>query len=172
MVQGSSGRRKPNNKKGECNLIYKFAEGSIHSVSAQIVGPILNKMGEEGRLTPKNVVDEARPQESPLHPEFEWNDAVAAEKWREKQAQLLIAHTICIQDDNPSVPPTRAFYVTVEKSHYEPISVILKDESKREVLLENAKRELISLKKKYSTLQELSNVFIAIDQLTIDDINQ
>ena len=150
-------------------MIYKFTEGAIHHVPAQVVGPIFDRMGNEGRLTPKNVVDEARPEESPLHPEFEWDDAVAAEKWRKKQAQLLIIHTIRIQEDNPTATPVRAFHVTVEKSHYEPVDLILKDEAKREVLLENAKRELISFKKKYSALQELASVFDAIDQITIDE---
>lgn len=151
-------------------MIYKFASGSVHCVSPEVAGPILNRMGEEGRLTPKNVVNEARPEESPLHPEFEWDDAIAAEKWREKQAQLLIAHTIMIDEEQPNAEPSRAFYVTVEKSHYEPIQVILKDEAKRSVLLENAKRELISFKKKYKTLNELAKVFDAIDQLTIEDV--
>ncbi len=151
-------------------MIYKFAEGSIHTVSAQVVGPILDQMGRKGILTPKNVVDEARPEDSPLHPEFEWDDAIAAEKWREKQAQLLIIHIVKIDEPEPSSTPIKAFHVTVEKSHYEPIDIILKDEMKRNVLLENAKRELISFKKKYHTLSELSNVFMAIDQITIDDI--
>lgn len=152
-------------------MIYKFAEGSIHTVSAQVVGPILDQMGRKGILTPKNVVDEARPEDSPLHPEFEWDDAIAAEKWREKQAHLLIIHTIKIEEpESSSSIPIKAFHVTVEKSHYEPIDIIMKDETKRSVLLENAKRELISFKKKYSTLSELANVFMAIDQITIDDI--
>ena len=152
-------------------MIYKFAQGSVHAVSAQVAGPLLNQMGTEGRLTPKNVVEEARPEDSPLHPEFEWNDTVAAEKWREKQAQLLIAHTIRVEESETfNNPQTRAFFVTVEKSHYEPVDVIMRDEKKRNVLLENAKRELISFKKKYSSLTELSSVFLAIDQLTIYDI--
>lgn len=151
-------------------MIYQFAKGSIHAVSAQVVGPIFDQMGREGRLTPKNVVDEARPEDSPLHPEFEWDDAVAAEKWREKQAQLLIIHTVQIDEPENGSTPIKAFHVTVEKSHYEPIDIILKDETKRNVLLENAKRELLGFKKKYSTLSELSKVFLAIDQLTIDDI--
>lgn len=150
-------------------MIYKFAEGSVHHVSAQVAGPILNRMGEEGRLTPKNVVDEARPEDSPLHPEFEWNDAIAAEKWREKQAQLLIAHTIIVNEEAEEKKPVRAFFVTTERSIYEPIHTILRDENKKSVLLENAKRELIVFKKKYATLTELSGVFNAIDQLTIED---
>lgn len=151
-------------------MIYKFASGSVHCVSPEVAGPILNRMGEEGRLTPKNVVDEARPEESPLHPEFEWDDAIAAEKWREKQAQLLIAHTIIVNEEDEKPEPVRAFFVTVEKSRYEPINAIMKDEAKKNVLLENAKRELIAFKKKYKTLNELAKVFDAIDQLTIEDV--
>lgn len=151
-------------------MIYKFAAGSVHCVSPEVAGPILNRMGEEGRLTPKNVVNEARPEESPLHPEFEWDDAIAAEKWREKQAQLLIAHTIIVNEEDEKPEPVRAFYVTVEKSHYEPINAIMKDEAKKNVLLENAKRELIAFKKKYKTLNELAKVFDAIDQLTVEDV--
>ena len=161
MVRQAKAKKK---QRGD-SLIYKFAEGSIHSVSAQIVGPILNRMGEEGRLTPKNVVEEARPEDSPLHPEFEWDNQIAAEKWREKQAQLLIAHTIIVEEGS-SQNPVRAFHVTVEKGHYEPINLILQDETKRDTLLENAKRELIAFKKKYKILNELANVFAEIDKLT------
>lgn len=150
-------------------MIYKFTEGSVHAVRPEIAGPILDHLGREGRLTPKDVVESARPLDSPLHPEFEWDDAIAAEHWREKQAHLLIIHTVKVEETS-TYNPVRAFHVTVEKSHYEPIDVILQDETKKSVLLENAKRELISFKKKYSTLTELSHVFDAIDQLTFDKV--
>lgn len=43
-----------------------------------------------GRLTPKDVVDAARPPSSPLHPFFEWDDETAAESWRIETARELI----------------------------------------------------------------------------------
>lgn len=43
-----------------------------------------------GRLTASAVVDAARDEESPLHARFEWNDGVAAERWRLEQARELI----------------------------------------------------------------------------------
>lgn len=149
-------------------MIYKFAEGSIHHIPAQVAGEILNRMGEEGRLTPRNVVEEARPEDSPLHPEFDWDDAIAAEKWREKQAHLLIATTILVKEEQEKAGTVRAFFVTTQKCVYEPINLIMQDETKKSVLLENAKRELIAFKKKYAILTELTGVFDAIDQLQFD----
>lgn len=43
-----------------------------------------------GRLTPADVVADARDPASPLHGYFEWDDSVAGEKYREHQARALI----------------------------------------------------------------------------------
>jgi len=43
-----------------------------------------------GRLTPEEVVDEARDPDSPLHRYFEWDDSAAAEAWRLNQARSMI----------------------------------------------------------------------------------
>jgi len=43
-----------------------------------------------GILTPSAVVDEARPEDSPLHAAFEWDDSIAAEKYRLEQARRLL----------------------------------------------------------------------------------
>lgn len=49
----------------------------------------LSKLGG-GTLTPTAVLDDARSPNSPLHDYFEWNDDVAAEKYRLDQARRLI----------------------------------------------------------------------------------
>jgi hypothetical protein len=43
-----------------------------------------------GRLTAPLVVEAARPEDAPLHSQFEWDDGVAAEKYRLTQARHLI----------------------------------------------------------------------------------
>jgi hypothetical protein len=43
-----------------------------------------------GKLTPEQVLDAARPDESPLHGFFEWDDSAAAEAYRIEQARELI----------------------------------------------------------------------------------
>jgi len=49
-----------------------------------------------GRLTAAEVVAAARPQTSPLHAYFLWNDTVAAGRWRLVQARELI-RTVRVQ---------------------------------------------------------------------------
>lgn len=43
-----------------------------------------------GALRPDDVVDDARDPKSPLHDQFEWDDSVAAHKYRISQARTLI----------------------------------------------------------------------------------
>src|SRR5262245_40933442 len=45
-----------------------------------------------GRLTPRMVVEAAKAKAHPLHDEFEWDDSVAAQKYREDQARELIRY--------------------------------------------------------------------------------
>ena len=44
----------------------------------------------KGKVTPALVVLAARPDESPLHQYFEWDDTKAGEKYREMQARTLL----------------------------------------------------------------------------------
>lgn len=60
-------------------------------VDAQTAGMELDRIRRrDGTIHPAVVVDESRPEDAPLHPAFEWRDAVAAERYREHQATQLI----------------------------------------------------------------------------------
>jgi hypothetical protein len=58
----------------------------------QAMAAELNRMAKKngGKITPRMVVDAARDEDSPLHSYFEWDDAIAAEKYREMQARTLL----------------------------------------------------------------------------------
>lgn len=114
------------------------------------------------------MVDASRPEDAPLHSLFEWNDSVAAEKYREDQARCIIRHVCIMQDDDQQeAEPIRAFFqIESDSSDYEPTMVIMNDDEKRERLLDIAKRELTAFKNKYRQLTELSKVFAAIDEVT------
>lgn len=58
-----------------------------------------------GKLTPKDVVNEARPKTAVLHPCFEWKDAVAGELYREHQARNLIRAVRVVRDESPDSVP-------------------------------------------------------------------
>jgi hypothetical protein len=59
---------------------------------------------ENGLLTPDGVLEEAKDESNPLHPAFEWDDAVAGKRWRRKQAQELIYSVRVICDNEKPEP--------------------------------------------------------------------
>ena len=134
-------------------------------VDAQSAGEELDRIYQKhGNLIPSNVVEESRDETSVLHPCFEWNDAAAAEKYRETQAGLILRNITVVSESVGNEEPVRAF-VSVQKS-YQPIEIVLSDQEKTEELLRNALKELVSFKAKYNTLSMLKPVFDAIEKVS------
>jgi hypothetical protein len=52
---------------------------------------VLEELRIKGNVSPESLVDAARPANSPIHHLFEWDDAVAGERYRLEQARLYIA---------------------------------------------------------------------------------
>ena len=147
-------------------MVYQWKTGSRHIVSAAVAAEVMDMLAEENRLNTKELVDVSRPDDAPLHCEFEWDDSIAAEKYREEQAGALIRHlTVRIEANNQEFPTRQYFMVQKEVNTYEPITVILKDEDKSAMLLDQAKSELQAFKAKYAGLKELAEVIRAIDSV-------
>lgn len=146
-------------------MIYKWAEGTRapKGISAQIAGEVCSELSEKGELTAENLVEVSRPEDAPLHNAFEWDDAEAAEKWREQQARVIISHIVIKSEE---VKPVRAFFnITSLGNNYEKFEVLISQEDKKAELLAQAKRELQTFRRKYDTLKELSGIFKEIDKL-------
>ena len=126
----------------------------------------MNQLASEGRLTPANLVEISKPEDAPLHNEFEWNDTIAAQKWREQTGRVMIASIVVTPDSEEKAKPVRCFFNIEHASpEYLPTEVIYSDEYKKNRLLEIAKRELMSFKIKYQQLAELAGIMNAIDML-------
>lgn len=150
-------------------MAISWVKGSRFTTAATVAKEVMDGLTAEGKLTPSNLVEASRPEDAPLHREFEWNDAVAAEKWREQTARVMIASIVVTKDDEAEPRPIRAFFhIEKDTSEYHPIEVIMSDEAKAKRLLDIAKRELQSFKAKYQTLTELAGVMHAIDDVLRD----
>ena len=146
-------------------MIYKFKSGTRLKVSAQAAGELCAKLESQGKLTPHEVVEASRPDDAPLHAAFEWNDNIAAEKYRETQAGYIIRSIEVVIEE--ASEPTRAFQsivITEGEREYREITRILSIQSDREQLLAAARHELAAFKRKYKVLEELAEVFAAIDR--------
>lgn len=147
-------------------MVYEWRVKGVNKVDPQVAGEVCEELEKSVGLTSKTLLDASRPEDAPLHYEFEWNDEVAAEKYRERQAKTLITNLAVSTED---ISPTKAF-VTLrtkigESSNFEPVVDVLKSDDKRKRLLEIAKHELQSFKNKYKTLKELAGVIREIDKL-------
>jgi len=143
---------------------YEWKKGSYcFKTSPQVAGEFCENLEKTVGLTPQSLLDASRDESSPLHNEFEWDDGIAAENYRRHQARTIIGNLV-ITIDEAKDTSTRVFFKTTEQT-YDSLPVILKNEDKREVMLDRAYKELESFKAKYETLCELQPVFEAIDEV-------
>jgi len=119
---------------------------------------------EHGCLVPKTIVEAARKPNSPLHTFFEWNDSVAAQKYRLLQATMLVRH-VKVTIEAPDMEPreVRAYVTPYHGQGYVRIERALSDEDMRRQLLAQAREDLEAFKRRYEALQELDALFAAID---------
>lgn len=143
-----------------------WVKGSRFTTDPNVAKAVMDQLSAEGRLSAMDLVEVSRPEDAPLHSEFEWNDTVAAQKWREQTGRVMIASIVVTHDIQDEPKPVRAYFNIERGTHeYIPTEIIMSDEAKRDRLLEVAKRELLSFKTKYCTLTELAGVMNAIDEL-------
>lgn len=148
-------------------MIYKWKAGARAPVSAQVAGEVCERMNANGELTPKALVDASRPEDAPLHKVFEWDDAKAAERYRESQAAYIIRSIEVKREDMQE--PVRAFYTVPtaggQSFQYHSVDAILRNADDRESLLDSAKRELEAFTRKYCQLTELAEIIEAAEKL-------
>ena len=117
-------------------------------------------------ITPENVLNLARDEKTELHKCFEFDDAIAGEKYRLIQARDIIRHFVIKHTNEKGEEQNiRTFQITTETNRYESTIVILKNPDEYAALLSRAKDELRNVKRRNKTLSELEEVFEAIDKL-------
>lgn len=114
--------------------------------------------------TTQQIVDAARDENTELHKCFEWDDSLAAEKWRLKQARDVVHHLVIKEETVPEDRPEIRFFVKPKSDEgYKPVKLVVQNEDEYKALLEKAWAELHAFKVKYSILNELQEIFDLID---------
>ena len=143
----------------------KYSWRAGKNVSAQVAGEVMEKIEKrDGVVTKESFLEESRPKNSPTHKLFEWDDSVAAEKFRLHQSAMAIRDivvTIVKSEEEQHKSPAFVNVVSglSNKAEYKSIGVAMMDEDERSVILENAFEEFKRFEDKYKSLKELSNVF-------------
>lgn len=155
---------------------YKYGTRSFN-VPAPVVGEMFEDLEREyGAVTDRNFLDASRPEESPTHKLFEWDDEKAAESYRLHQSRCVINAVkveVIVEENEP--PKTVSAVVNISEgvndgtAKYVNVVAALSDENNRQIVLNRALRELNAFRHKYETLEELADVINAIGKVLGDE---
>ena len=171
---------------------YSYSFGSF-SVSADVVGRVIEEIEEkDGSVTKESFLNASRPIESPTHDLFEWDDAIAAEKFRLRQSRRVIDH-ICVEVDVAHVGNdgigkrtfdvpiggsrkscVRAFVNTEECSgtragKFRSFEKAMSNHEMRRVVVANALREFNQVLSKYKFLKEFEPIAESVAQVEAEN---
>jgi hypothetical protein len=127
----------------------------------EIIGTSLRSIWEDrGRLVAEDVVDDATPEDHPLHSFFEWDDTEAGRKYRIWQAgQLIRSVKILVEaSTNGDIEdfkirewvPARA--VGLGRGHYVPEEQVRQHPDQQARLLREMRRALAAVERRYKHL--------------------
>ena len=159
-------------------MVYKIEEryewrGMQYPVDPQVAGRYFKSLEKQyGSVTPENLLESSKPEDSVMHKCFQWDDAIAAEKYRKYQASSMIANLVKVvikQNENSGLCEETKMRAVVsvstgiEKGEFVSIERAMTDSEMRETVLKNALRELSIFQEKYKNLSELKDVFESIE---------
>ena len=123
-----------------------------------------------GLLRPQAVVDAARPEDSPLHGAFCWDDTEAARLYRLDQAQRLIrSFKIEIENDGEAIAVPAFINVSIDRTGgkddnpYRLTADVVKSEDLLAVAEKDALMQLRGIRNRYQNIKRLRDVWDAID---------
>lgn len=162
---------------------FKWAGGfSSRGISAETAVQVIQGISQRtGCVTPDILVNESKPEDAPLHKLFEWDDAEAADLYREDQARWIIRHLVVVTKEPTSevTPPQRLFIKiapvqndadrfgpvetateaqALQPNNYMAANIALQDTRLRKRYMHAAIRELRSWCDKYEHLDELADL--------------
>lgn len=150
--------------------------GILTKDEAQTFGETLERLKEDGKATPADIVEEARPEESAIHGLFCWDDTEAGEKWRQHQASHYCRSITIVEVKDGKAVQTRAFQnvkVAEETAtgakritrQYVSTTDVMANQDYAEQVVSKALRELEGWRQRYSEYKLLfGGVFSAIDE--------
>lgn len=153
----------------------------ITDSDAATLGERIETLTANGAVVDKKIlVDDARPESSPTHRFFEWNESLAAERYRLQQAHHYLKSILVeiIPDTGGEPIPIRAFHcVTINqrtdmssKHGYVPVARALADDELWSQVLQKAKSELMSWQRRYKTYKNLQPIADGPIQTIIDSL--
>lgn len=142
--------------------------GPKRAVSAEKVANHLQKLEDQhGKVTRELFLDSARPEDSDMHPLFEWDDEKAAEKYRLQQASIIISSIRVTVVEEETKPVTVHPYVQTDtgSSVYINIDKAMSDEDERQKVIRRACAEMKWFISKYNAYVEFAELIDLMEKI-------
>ncbi len=138
-------------------LTFKNAKKANAQKIGEALTAISNTAG--GRLTPKAVLQASKTPTHVLHKHFEWDDSVAADRYRQDQARTLIR---CVQivNEEQEDKPAPAFLSISDKGGvaYRPLAIVMGSTELQLAVLQRAEKDLESFERRYRDLGDICDL--------------
>jgi len=126
---------------------------------AAVLGERISVLSAQGNLTPERVVDDARPEDSPTHRFFEWNDAVAAERYRIGQARHYLTNIYVVRrESREAIRADQLLRITPARQRRPATTHIETAQN----LVDQAKEDLARWHQRYESCRELRPAAILV----------
>lgn len=140
-------------------------------VAAEVVGHELDRIRDrDGSVSPKAFVDEARPDDAPMHPLLTWDNEAAAESWRREEAREVIGgvSTITISKDGTERVESPRVWLHVrtepEGPRYMRVGDVQSDPELERSALLAAIEQVRAITKRFEELQSLLGPLEAVEK--------
>ena len=144
-------------------------DGIIKADANKVANEMYNigQINGNDEFTPQELVNYARNNpNSELYKCFEWNDTIAAEKYRIRQAGDVIRFlriTIPTEEGNLQKTKIRLFVNTNNYDNsYKATEIVFQNKTEYDKLLAEANAELQAFKQKYKGIKELGKILALI----------
>ena len=146
-------------------IVAKWKKGfeSLYKADANLVANEILEIGDN--VSPKEVLEKAKQEDTELHKCFEWDDGIAAEKYRLSQAGGILRTLVIKREETESCakPEIRRFYKTKGNEGYKPSEIVFRKQDEYEALVQRCRTELLYVKSKFSNVSEYNEVWNLID---------
>jgi hypothetical protein len=151
----------------------RYREGVSFPADPKDVYEVLQKVkrANGGRIEPDKVTEAARPEESPIHCCYPWDNDIAAEYWRDHISKQLIrsVEIVVIRESSPQ--PAQSAYIGVGSaktgSCYMSRGEAMSNAEIRQRVVMGVFHQLMGFRRRYGDLTELAPVWAALDEVAI-----
>ena len=154
---------------------YVFKEGrplglnNVKKADAQKIGEALTaiKQATKGRCNSKNILNVARDRKHYLHQFFEWRDALAAEKYRQDQARILMSCLDIVENHKGEERTLPAFISLIERTGrgYRTIAEVMDSAELQALALKQAEADFESHERRLAQFEDICDAIRAAREL-------